>query len=267
MVRWGVNVAPGEALNLRIAGQASQTRIRLIRPDGTVRVKDATLITEGPPRNVSVLDAGSAPGQWRLEVLYANAPYRLNKLDGSDRGIYLTWVTGGGTTDGTFNVSVTDAGGTPASKPIKLTLTNNTTGEVYSGVSTGEVPLPEGFFFPLAGFSGQFPAGSYTVTASVPEGQTGYTVRPASVNVDLWCRKLVPLAFTIDYLTTTTVGSGPSPSVYGQGVTIAATVAGPPSAGIPQGTVTFLDGATTLGVVNLNGAGQAALTTWGLWAG
>src|SRR3989454_135881 len=61
--------------------------------------------------------------------------------------------------------------------------------------------------------------------------------------------------------TTTTVASSVNPSVFGQSVTFTATVAAvAPGAGTPSGTVTFLDGATTLGTGTLSG-GTATLTT------
>jgi hypothetical protein len=65
--------------------------------------------------------------------------------------------------------------------------------------------------------------------------------------------------------TTTTLSSSASPSVFGQAVTFTATVAVlSPGAGTPTGTVTFLDGATTLGTGTLavvNGQDQATFST------
>lgn len=60
--------------------------------------------------------------------------------------------------------------------------------------------------------------------------------------------------------TTTTVSSAPNPSVFGQSVTFTATVATNVSGmGIPVGTVTFKDGAITLGTKSLNN-GSAGFT-------
>jgi parallel beta-helix repeat protein len=65
--------------------------------------------------------------------------------------------------------------------------------------------------------------------------------------------------------TTTTLSSSANPSVFGQAVTFTATVsANSPGAGTPIGTVTFMDGATTLGTGTLavvNGQDQASFTT------
>jgi hypothetical protein len=65
--------------------------------------------------------------------------------------------------------------------------------------------------------------------------------------------------------TTTALTSSVNPSVYGQPVTFTATVSG--SGGTPTGTVTFKDGAATLGTGALNGSGVAVFSTSALGAG
>jgi hypothetical protein len=61
--------------------------------------------------------------------------------------------------------------------------------------------------------------------------------------------------------TTTRVTSSSRPSVFGQSVTFTATVSAvTPGSGTPTGTVTFMDGTTTLGTGTLSG-GVATLTT------
>ncbi len=92
--------------------------------------------------------------------------------------------------------------------------------------------------------------GPRTISASYPGtsvhlasgGSAGLTVNPAA--------------------TATSVTSSLNPSIYGQAVTLTATVsATPPGAGSPTGTVTFLDGATSLGTGTLNAAGVASFST------
>lgn len=74
------------------------------------------------------------------------------------------------------------------------------------------------------------------------------------------------IAGTRDYVlvvrvpTTTALASMPNPSVYGQSVTLTATV-GESDAATPTGTVTFKEGETTLGTGSLNGLAQATYTT------
>ena len=58
---------------------------------------------------------------------------------------------------------------------------------------------------------------------------------------------------------TTTLGATPNPSTFGASVTFTANVSS--SGGTPTGTVTFKDGATTLGTGSLNGSGQAIFST------
>jgi hypothetical protein len=62
--------------------------------------------------------------------------------------------------------------------------------------------------------------------------------------------------------TTLTLTSSNNPSLYGQAVTFTATVTAGSTAGTPVGTVTFMDGTTTLAAnVPLNAAGVATYTT------
>jgi hypothetical protein len=67
--------------------------------------------------------------------------------------------------------------------------------------------------------------------------------------------------------TTTSVVGAPNPSVFGQSVTFTATVAvTSPAAGTPTGTVTFMEGARTLGTGTLSG-GTATYATSALTVG
>jgi hypothetical protein len=68
--------------------------------------------------------------------------------------------------------------------------------------------------------------------------------------------------------TTTSFKVAPNPSVFGQAVTLTASVA--PSgggAGAPSGTVTFSEGASTLGAASLDNTGQASITVSSLSVG
>src|SRR5262249_20509331 len=57
--------------------------------------------------------------------------------------------------------------------------------------------------------------------------------------------------------TSTTLTTSIATAVFGQQVTLTATVTS--AAGVPTGTVTFLDGTTVLGTAQVNAAGQATL--------
>jgi hypothetical protein len=65
--------------------------------------------------------------------------------------------------------------------------------------------------------------------------------------------------------TTTTLGSSPNPSTYGQSVTFTATVAS--LAGTPAGSVTFKDGSTTFGSSSLDASGIATFPISSLTGG
>jgi autotransporter-associated beta strand protein len=62
--------------------------------------------------------------------------------------------------------------------------------------------------------------------------------------------------------TTSVVTSTPNPSIFGQTVTLSATVtAVAPASGVPTGTVSFFNGATLLGTIPLDGSGLASIST------
>jgi probable HAF family extracellular repeat protein len=99
--------------------------------------------------------------------------------------------------------------------------------------------------------------GSQNITASYTgDNNFGATTSPALTQV------VNPAA------TMTTLASSSNPSSFGQTVTLTASVAAvAPGAGIPTGTVTFLDGTTTLGTATLNSASNATLSTSSLAIG
>ena len=72
--------------------------------------------------------------------------------------------------------------------------------------------------------------------------------------------------YIVQVMTTTSVVSSSNPSLLGAPLTFTATVA-PLVAGLPTGTVTFKDGATTIGSGPLNLSAQATLTTSALSLG
>ena len=68
--------------------------------------------------------------------------------------------------------------------------------------------------------------------------------------------------------TTTVIVSSANPATTGQTVLFTATVAGTPTnSPVPTGTVTFMDGTSTIGTGTINGAGQAAFSTSALTVG
>ncbi len=90
------------------------------------------------------------------------------------------------------------------------------------------------------------------------EGDTGYAQSTSSA-----------LDQVVNQASTTTItSSSPNPSVYGQDVTLSATVvAVSPGAGTPTGSVTFYANGVSLGSANLNGSGDASFDTTSLAVG
>jgi hypothetical protein len=99
------------------------------------------------------------------------------------------------------------------------------------------------------------PVGTYTVVLTY--GGT-FTVTPIGIAT---YTEAQAAPITPDVSLSASTGS----AVYGQSITFVATVSAPFR--VATGTFTFSDGGTTLGVVNLNAAGQATLTTSALAIG
>lgn len=99
-------------------------------------------------------------------------------------------------------------------------------------------------------------AGTYSITA-VYSGSTEYA--SSTSNAVLEVVNGAP--------TTTLLTSAPNPSSFGQTVTFTATVAAPQSTTTPTGTVTFMDGATSLGSAPLSASDVAQFTTAALSVG
>jgi Bacterial Ig-like domain (group 3)/Beta-propeller repeat len=99
--------------------------------------------------------------------------------------------------------------------------------------------------------------GSHSISASYPGDNNFSSSTSAAFNQ------------TVDQArTTTTLAVSPNTSNFGQGVTFTATVTPvAPGAGVATGTVTFLDGATTLGTSPLNSSGSATFSTSSLSSG
>ncbi len=100
---------------------------------------------------------------------------------------------------------------------------------------------------------------SHSITAAYTSGDANFIPSAVSASVTQVVNKAA---------TSTTVGTSPNPSVYGQTVTITATVSvaspGTTAVAYPTGTVTFYDGGTSIGSGTLSvmsGHDQATLTT------
>ena len=145
--------------------------------------------------------------------------------------------------------------------------------ETFTAAFTPEPGAPQAtgvvtFTAPTSGPSATFPAGSTTTLNLVGKGKV--TPRANGVvgtyTVTATARGAANVVFTLKNVdaTTVTLSSSVNSSNLGQAVTFTATVK-PSTAGsgAPTGTVTFFDGAATLGTATLDTTGRARFTTSG----
>jgi hypothetical protein len=142
----------------------------------------------------------------------------------------------------TFTATVSGTGGTPSGK-VQFNIDGQNFGNavaLFGGKAT-------------SGATSSLSVTSHTVTAAY-SGDTNFASSTSSLSGG---------QTVVKANTTTTVTSSPNTSMYGQSITFTATVtAGAPGAGKPTGMVTFMDGASTLGLpVTLASSGKATYST------
>ncbi|MBK9519957.1 MAG: Ig-like domain repeat protein [Anaeromyxobacter sp.] len=135
-----------------------------------------------------------------------------------------------------------------------ITWTAATAGGATVGNASGTGNLAETVNLPKGG------SVTYTVTATVAAAGAGQalvntvTLTPAPGVANLLTNTAATTITVNKMGSSTALASSANPSVFGQPVTLTATVtAVAPGSGTPTGTVTFLDGATTLGTCTLAG--------------
>jgi hypothetical protein len=128
------------------------------------------------------------------------------------------------------------------------------------GIGGTTIPGSFSFTYNPGGSVAPISAGQYSVTAMFTSSDPNYG--PASGTGSITINKASTL---------TTLTASPNPSLLAKAVTLTAKVtAVAPGAGLPTGTVTFKDGATTLGsgtLANVGGTATATFTTSSLTAG
>ena len=214
-----------------------------------------------------------------LGTAYAGHNVQLRFRVGSDNfvgapGAHIRNIVIGGILNTPFWAVVAEDGLCPTTTTVVSDLNPSTFGDsvtftahvtATSGIPTGTVTFNDGGV--MIGMGMLNGTGDATFTTSALTG--GSHVITATYNGDS-----TNSTSTSPYLlqvvnkqaTTTTLMSAPNPSVYAQTVTFTATVT-PASSGMPTGSVTFTEGATTLATVPLDGAGQASFSTSTLSAG
>ncbi|MDR3459626.1 MAG: HYR domain-containing protein, partial [Verrucomicrobiae bacterium] len=193
-------------------------------------------------------------------TLERNVPVVSSIASGATFPVGMTTVTNtatdamGNQTNSTFTVTVNDVEA-PVILPIADIMVTNTFGNCAVAVdyaalnATDNCAIASVVATPATG-SG-FPVGTTLVTVVATDVHGNASTNQFNVTV-------------VD-ITTTAIASSLNPSIYGQAVTLTATVSACPAT-TPAGTVTFLDGVVVLGTANLNGAAQATLTLTNLSA-
>jgi len=154
--------------------------------------------------------------------------------------------------------------GSPSPSSVGQTVTFTGTVTSSGGVPTGYVSFLDG-----SSLIGQKPLNSSGVatfsTSSLSGGAHAMTARYYSDTSFASSIGATTQQVTASAATTTTVSGSPNPSSLGQSVTFTATVTA--GSGTPAGTVTFKDGAATLGSAPVDGGGRAAISVSSLTAG
>ena len=206
--------------------------------------------------------------------------FTTTRSEGNDAGIYSTMAVATGApvenydvtyTTGTFTITAAPTATAlashlnPSAPGQAVTLTATVTSP--SGSPSGAVAFFDGAT--LLGTAGLGPSGTAALTTStLTTGAHAITaVYDATLNYlssDDGVTQNVVMGST-----TTVLVSSANPSPVSTAVTFTATVAaaGTPAHGTPQGTVTFLNGASVLGTSPLDAEGKATWTTTGLAVG
>ncbi len=175
----------------------------------------------------------------------AGSPYTITCAPGTLTAPNYTFATGT-----TANLTVT---------PKPVTVTGPTASKVYGQPNPSLAPSYGGLV------AGDDPntAATCTTTATATSGVAGspYVVTCGGAVDPNYSFSYTNGSLTITKAASTTLlSAAPSPSQYGQGVTLTATVAPTPAgSGVATGSVLFMDGANTLGTTSVTG-GTATLT-------
>lgn len=139
--------------------------------------------------------------------------------------------------------------------PVAPSVATPTGSVVFSidGVAQSPVPLSGGR---ASLTTAALATGNRSITASYA-GNANYAGSASSTLVQIVAQNA----------TTTALSSSPNPSAPGQSVTFTVTVVKSGGSGQPTGTVTFKEGATTLGTATLDAAGSASFSTVALGVG
>jgi hypothetical protein len=227
-----------------------------IASGGTTNPYPSEIFVSGISGNIGALSVN-------LNNISASDPSQMDLLlvgPGGQNFILLNGVSNNTAVSG-VNLTLSDAGGGLLPGWMSNLVSGSYKPTSFAQSSAFPPPAPSGSYNSpaLVGtatlnsvFGGTVPNGTWKLFAKNNNGTATTTIAGG------WCLNL-----TVGQVhTVTTVASSGNPSVFGQSVTFTGTATTTsPGTGIPTGTVTFKDGATTLGTVTLDGTGAASYTT------
>jgi hypothetical protein len=217
----GPSIAPGTTCILAIAFAPTTTGA----VSGTITFGDNSLNTQSTSK---ILLTGTATGGSAAAPTVIVTP---NSATITTAQALSVTITVGGTPTPTGTITLASGGYTSAA----VTLSN--------GSATISVP------------AGSLGTGTDTLTATYTPDSTSSTTYNSATGTNT-----VTVTAAVAKTATALMASATNPTT-GTSVTFTATVTQNPGSGVPTGTVTFMDGSTTLGTGTLNGSGVATYTT------
>lgn len=222
-------------------------------PTGTVTFKD-----EGTPLGTGTLD-GSGQATFSTTFLSAashpiTAAYVGDSNFNGSASSNLSQTVNKADTTTTITSDTPDPSVVGQSVTVNYSVTVNAPG---GGAPTGNVTVSDG----TVSCTSTVTAGSCSLSFTSAGAKSLTATYTGDSNFKSSISAAAP--HTVDRASTSTaISSSVNPSVFGQSVTVTATVTViAPGAGTPTGTVTFKDGITILGAGALTGSGQAAFST------
>jgi sugar lactone lactonase YvrE len=254
--------SPTATVGSQVTFTATVTSADGLVPTGTIQFMDGSALlgssAVGSSGTAALSLASLAPGTYSIVAVYSGDTNDATSTSSPLTETIQQVVT---TTTLSANLNPISAGATLNLTAVVTAAGGSTTG----GPLSGEVTFSEGStIYGSVALNGSgtatlslntLPAGSHRLIASYA-GNTNYAPSVSAV--------LVEVVQTTT--TTTSLSSTAATTLAGQPVTFTAVVSSATS-GIPTGTVTFYDGAVSIGQATLSAQGVAALTTSALAVG
>jgi hypothetical protein len=255
-VRWFFNLSGPENLAIRVFTQGTpdalattnplSADVRLLTEAGAI-INDWAAFTVPNPVGGATLDTTftqsvTGPGRVAFNIQGTNMHYRIERLTGADRDVYLTWQTFG---NGSVSGSINNGGGLPSTTPVQVNLKS-----LPSGTIVASLPAAVGSYnFP------NVPVGSYRVEIVPPAGST--VLGPSAIDIFVVCDE--EAAANFKFILGSTLTLAPASGTYGGNTTLQATLTSSGSPLINQ-SVTFTLNGSPVGSAVTNGGGVATLS-------